>query len=226
MKLVSEQAVNAVIEMKSLSQLEALTGLNYSTFSRYRNGRDATRNLSVDNLILLTDEYVKLTGQKKFSDARTIDENEIEFFFNELPNIRLTNQYCELLNIEPLSLNEMTNARKIKRDSKITLDAYDLMIKINGRIRQMKTIYSDEFQDAIENNFVRLLNQVGKPVMHISLGIGKPINYFSQMLSRHRRRTFLITNFDLVSYENIAKAIYGDAKFVDKVKEELLKGLI
>lgn len=226
MKLVSEQAVNAVIEMKSLSQLEALTGLNYSTFSRYRNGRDATRNLSVDNLILLTDEYVKLTGQKKFSDARTIDENEIEFFFNELPNIRLTNQYCELLNIEPLSLNEMTNARKIKRDSKITLDAYDLMIKINGRIRQMKTIYSDEFLDAVENNFVRLLNQVGKPVMHISLGIGKPINYFSQMLSRHRRRTFLITNFDLVSYENIAKAIYGDAKFVDKVKEELLKGLI
>ena len=226
MKLVSEQAVNAVIEMKSLSQLEALTGLNYSTFSRYRNGRNATHNLSVDNLILLTDEYVKLTGQKKFSDARTIDENEIEFFFNELPNIRLTNQYCELLNIEPLSLSEMTNARKIKRDSKITLDAYDLMIKVNGRIRQMKTIYSDEFQDAIENNFVRLLNQVGKPVMHISLGIGKPINYFSQMLSRHRRRTFLITNFDLVSYENIAKAIYGDAKFVDKVKEELLKGLI
>lgn len=226
MKLVSEQAVNAVIEMKSLSQLEALTGLNYSTFSRYRNGRDATKNLSIENLILLTDEYVKLTGQKKFSDARTIDENEIEFFFNELPNIRLTNQYCELLNIEPLSLNEMTNARKIKRDSKITLDAYDLMIKINGRIRQMKTIYSDEFLDAVENNFVRLLNQVGKPVMHISLGIGKPINYFSQMLSRHRRRTFLITNFDLVSYENIAKAIYGDAKFVDKVKEELLKGLI
>ena len=226
MKLVSEQAVNAVIEMKSLSQLEALTGLNYSTFSRYRNGRDATKNLSIENLILLTDEYVKLTGQKKFSDARTIDENEIEFFFNELPNIRLTNQYCELLNIEPLSLNEMTNARQIKRDSKITLDAYDLMIKINGRIRQMKTIYSDEFQDTIENNFVRLLNQVGKPVMHISLGIGKPINYFSQMLSRHRRRTFLITNFDLVSYENIAKAIYGDAKFVDKVKEELLKGLI
>ena len=226
MKLVSEQAVNAVIEMKSLSQLEALTGLNYSTFSRYRNGRDATKNLSIENLILLTDEYVKLTGQKKFSDARTIDENEIEFFFNELPNIRLTNQYCELLNIEPLSLNEMTNARKIKRDSKITLDAYDLMIKINGRIRQMKTIYSDEFQDTIENNFVRLLNQVGKPVMHISLGIGKPINYFSQMLSRHRRRTFLITNFDLVSYENIAKAIYDDAKFVDKVKEELLKGLI
>lgn len=226
MKLVSEQVVNTVIEMKSLSQLEALTGLNYSTFSRYRNGRDATKNLSIENLTLLTDEYVKLTGQKKFSDARTIDENEIEFFFNELPNIRLTNQYCELLNIEPLSLNEMTNARKIKRDSKITLDAYDLMIKINGRIRQMKTIYSDEFQDAIENNFVRLLNQVGKPVMHISLGIGKPINYFSQMLSRHRRRTFLITNFDLVSYENIAKAIYGDAKFVDKVKEELLKGLI
>lgn len=226
MKLVSEQAVNAVIEMKSLSQLEALTGLNYSTFSRYRNGRDATKNLSIENLILLTDEYVKLTGQKKFSDARTIDENEIEFFFNELPNIRLTNQYCELLNIEPSSLNEMTNARKVKRDSKITLDAYDLMIKINGRIRQMKTIYSDEFLDAVENNFVRLLNQVGKPVMHISLGIGKPINYFSQMLSRHRRRTFLITNFDLVSYENIAKAIYGDAKFVDKVKEELLKGLI
>lgn len=226
MKLVSEQAVNAVIEMKSLSQLEALTGLNYSTFSRYRNGRDATKNLSIENLILLTDAYVKLTGQKKFSDARTIDEHEIEFFFNEFPNIRLTNQYCELLNIEPLSLSEMTNARKITRDSKITLDVYDLMIKINGRIRQMKTIYSDEFQDAIENNFVRLLNQVGKPVMHISLGIGKPLNYFSQMLSRHRRRTFLITNFDLVSYENIAKAIYGDAKFVDKVKEELLKGLI
>lgn len=226
MKLVSEQAVNAVIEMKSLSQLEALTGLNYSTFSRYRNGRDATKNLSIENLILLTDEYVKLTGQKKFSDARTIDENEIEFFFNELPNIRLTNQYCELLTIEPLSLNEMTNARKIKRDSKITLDAYDLMIKINGRIRQMKTIYSDEFQDAIENNFVRLLNQVGKPVMHISLGIGKPINYFSQMLSRHRRRTYLITNFDLVTYKNIAKGIYGDEKFVNKVKEELLNGLI
>ena len=226
MKLVSEQAVNAVIEMKSLSQLEALTGLNYSTFSRYRNGRDATKNLSIENLILLTDEYVKLTGQKKFSDARTIDENEIEFFFNELPNVRLTNQYCELLNIEPLSLNEMTNARKIKRDSKITLDSYDLMIKINGRIRQMKTIYSDEFQDVIENNFVRLLNQVGKPVMHISLGIGKPLNYFSQMLSRHRRRTYLITNFDLVTYENIAKGIYGDEKFVNKVKEELLNGLI
>lgn len=226
MKLVSEQAVNAVIEMKSLSQLEALTGLNYSTFSRYRNGRDATKNLSIENLILLTDEYVKLTGQKKFSDARTIDENEIEFFFSELPNVRLTNQYCELLNIEPLSLNEMTNARKIKRDSKITLDAYDLMIKINGRIRQMKTIYSDKFLDAVENNFVRLLNQVGKPVMHISLGIGKPINYFSQMLSRHRRRTYLIANFDLVTYKNIAKAIYGDVKLVDKVKEELLKGLI
>ena len=62
--------------------------------------------------------------------------------------------------------------------------------------------------------------------MHVSLSIGKPINYFSQMLSRHRRRTFLITNFDLVSYENIAKAIYGDVKFVDKVKEELLAGLI
>lgn len=226
MKLVSEQAVNAVIEMKSLSQLEALTGLNYSTFSRYRNGRNATRNLSIDNLILLTDEYIKLTGQTKFSDARTIDENEIEFFFSELPNVRLTNQYCELLNIEPLSLNEMTNARKIKRDSKITLDAYDLMIKINGRIRQMKTIYSDEFLDAVENNFVRLLKQTGKLVMHVSLSIGKPINYFSQMLSRHRRRTFLITNFDLVSYENIAKAIYGDEKFVNKVKEELLKGLI
>ena len=226
MKLVSEQAVNAVIEMKSLSQLEALTGLNYSTFSRYRNGRDATKNLSIENLILLTDEYVKLTGQKKFSDARTIDENEIEFFFNELPNIRLTNQYCELLNIEPLSLNEMTNARKIKRDSKITLDSYDLMIKINGRIRQMKTIYSDEFQDVIENNFVRLLSQAGKPAMHISFGIGKPINYFSQMLSRHRRRTFLITNFDLVTYKNIAKGIYGDEKFVNKVKEELLNGLI
>ena len=226
MKLVSEQAVNAVIEMKSLSQLEALTGLNYSTFSRYRNGRDATKNLSIENLILLTDEYVKLTGQKKFSDARTIDENEIEFFFNELPNVRLTNQYCELLNIEPLSLSEMMNARKIKRDSKITLDAYDLMIKINGRVRQMKTIYSDEFQDVIENNFVRLLSQVGKPVMHISLGIGKPINYFSQTLSRHRRRTYLITNFDLVTYKNIAKGIYGDEKFVNKVKEELLNGLI
>ena len=119
MKLVSEQAVNAVIEMKSLSQLEALTGLNYSTFSRYRNGRDATKNLSIENLILLTDEYVKLTGQKKFSDARTIDENEIEFFFNELPNIRLTNQYCELLNIEPLSLNEMTNARKLSEIVKL-----------------------------------------------------------------------------------------------------------
>ena len=226
MKLVSEQAVNAVIEMKSLSQLEALTGLNYSTFSRYRNGRDATKNLSIDNLILLTDEYVKLTGQKKFSDARTIDENEIEFFFNELPNVRLTNQYCELLNIEPLSLSEMTNARKIKRDSKITLDAYDLMIKVNGRIRQMKTIYSDEFLDAVESNFVRLLNQVGKPVMHISLGIGKPINYFSQTLSRHRRGAHLITNFNEVTYQNIAKAIYGDVKLVDKVKEELLKGLI
>jgi len=100
------------------------------------------------------------------------------------------------------------------------------MIKINGRIRQMKTIYSDEFQDTIENNFVRLLNQVGKPVMHISLGIGKPINYFSQMLSRHRRRTYLITNFDLVTYENIAKGIHGDEKFVNKVKEELLNGLI
>lgn len=205
MKLVNEQAVNAVIEMKSLSQLEALTGLNYSTFSRYRNGRDATKNLSIENLILLTDEYVKLTGQKKFSDARTIDENEIEFFFNELPNVRLTNQYCELLSIEPLSLSEMTNARKIKRDSKITLDAYALMIKINGRIRQMKTIYSDEFQDAIENNFVRLLNQVGKPVMHISFDIGKAGNYFSQLLSRHRRRTFLITNFDLVTYKTLLK---------------------
>ena len=226
MKLVSEQAVNAVIEMKSLSQLEALTGLNYSTFSRYRNGRDATRNLSVDNLILLTDEYVKLTGQKKFSDARTIDENEIEFFFNELPNVRLTNQYCELLSIEPLSLSEMTNARKIKRDSKITLDAYDLMIKINGRVRQMKTIYSDEFQDAIENNFVRLLSQAGKPATHISFSIDKAGNYFSQMLSRHRRRTYLITNFDLVTYKNIAKGIYGDEKFVNKVKEELLNGLI
>ena len=226
MKLVSEQAVNAVIEMKSLSQLEALTGLNYSTFSRYRNGRDATKNLSIENLILLTDEYVKLTGQKKFSDARTIDENEIEFFFNELTNIRLTNQYCELLSIEPLSLNEMTNARKITRDSKLTLDAYDLIIKVNGRIRQMKTIYSDEFQDTIENNFVRLLNHVGKPVMHISLGIGKPLNYFSQMLSRHRRRTHLLTNFDEVTYQNIAKGIYGDEKFVNKVKEELLNGLI
>lgn len=226
MKLVSEQAVNAVIEMKSLSQLEALTGLNYSTFSRYRNGRDATKNLSIENLALLTSVYSELTGQKKFSDARTIDENEIEFFFNELPNIRLTNQYCELLNIEPLSLDETTNARKIKRDSKITLDAYDLMIKINGRIRQMKTIYSDEFLDAVESNFVRLLNQAGKPVMHISLGIGKSINYFSQMLSRHRRRTFLITNFDLVTYKNIAKGIYGDEKFVNKVKEELLNGLI
>lgn len=226
MKLVSEQAVNAVIEMKSLSQLEALTGLNYSTFSRYRNGQDATKNLSIENLILLTDEYVKLTGQKKFSDARTIDENEIEFFFNELPNVRLTNQYCELLNIEPLSLTEMTNARKITRDSKITLDSYDLMIKINGRIRQMKTIYSDEFQDAIENNFVRLLNQVGKPVMHISFGIDKAGNYFSQLLSRHRRRAHLITNFDEVTYQNIAKAIYGDEKFVNKVKEELLNGLI
>ena len=226
MKLVSEQAVNAVIEMKSLSQLEALTGLNYSTFSRYRNGRDATKNLSIENLILLTDEYVKLTSQKKFSDARTIDENEIEFFFNELQNIRLTNQYCELLNIEPLSLNEMTSVRKITRDSKITLDTYDLIIKVNGRIRQMTTIYSDEFLDTVENNFVRLLKQTGKPVMHVSLSVGKPLNYFSQMLSRHRRRTFLITNFDLVSYENIAKAIYGDVKFVDKVKEELLAGLI
>lgn len=226
MKLVSEQAVNAVIEMKSLSQLEALTDLNYSTFSRYRNGRDATKNLSIENLILLTDEYVKLTGQKKFSDARTIDENEIEFFFNELPNIRLTNQYCELLNIEPLSLNEMTNARKIKRDSKITLDAYDLMIKINGRIRQMKTIYSDEFLDAVENNFVRLLSQAGKPAMHISFGIDKASNYFSQLLSRHRRGAHLITNFDEVTYQNISKAIYGDVKLVDKVKEELLKGLI
>lgn len=226
MKLVSEQAVNAVIEMKSLSQLEALTGLNYSTFSRYRNGRNATRNLSIDNLILLTDEYVKLTGQTKFSDARMIDKNEVEFLLNELPKTRLTNQYCELLNIEPLSLNEMTNVRKITRDSKITLNDYDLIIKVNGRIRQMKKIYSDEFLDAVENNFVRLLKQTGKPVMHVSLSIGKPINYFSQMLSRHRRRTFLITNFDLVSYENIAKAIYGNAKFVDKVKEELLKGLI
>ena len=226
MKLVSEQAVNAVIEMKSLSQLEALTGLNYSTFSRYRNGRNATKNLSIENLIRLTDEYVKLTGQKKFSDARAIDENEIEFFFNELPNVRLTNQYCELLDIEPLSLNDMTNARNITRDSKITLDAYDLIIKVNGRIRQMKTIYSDEFQDAIENNLVRLFNQTGKPVMHISLGIGKPINYFSQMLSRHRRRTHLITNFDDVTYQNIAKAIYNDETLVNKVKEELLKGLI
>lgn len=226
MKLVSEQAVNAVIEMKSLSQLGALTGLNYSTFSRYRNGRDATKKLSIENLILLTDEYVKLTGQKKFSDARTIDENEIEFFFNELPNVRLTNQYCELLNIEPLSLNEMTNARKITRDSKITLDSYDLMIKINGRIRQMKTIYSNEFQDVIENNFVRLLSQAGKPAMHISFDIGKAGNYFSQLLSRHRRGAHLITNFDEVTYQNIAKAIYGDVKLVDKVKEELLKGLI
>lgn len=226
MKLVSEQAVNAVIEMKSLSQLEALTGLNYSTFSRYRNGRNATRNLSIDNLILLTDEYIKLTGQTKFSDARMIDKNEIEFLLTELPKTRLTNQYCELLNIEPLSLNEMTNIRKVKRDTKITLDTYDLIIKVNGRIRQMKKIYSDEFLDAVEANFVRLLKQTGKPVMHVSLSIGKPINYFSQMLSRHRRRTFLITNFDLVSYENIAKAIYGDAKYVDKVKEELLAGLI
>ena len=226
MKLVSEQAVNTVIEMKSLSQLEALTGLNCSTFSRYRNGRDATKNLSIENLILLTDEYVKLTGQKKFSDARTIDENEIEFFFNELPNIRLTNQYCELLNIEPLSLTEMTNARKITRDSKITLNSYDLMIKINGRIRQMKTIYSDEFQDAIENNFVRLLSQAGKPAMHISFGIDNAGNYFSQLLSRHRRGSHLITNFDEVTYQNIAKGIYGDEKFVDKVKEELLNGLI
>lgn len=226
MKLVSEQAVNAVIEMKSLYQLEALTGLNYSTFSRYRNGRNATRNLSVDNLILLTDEYIKLTGQTKFSDARMIDKNEIEFLLTELPKTRLTNQYCELLNIEPLSLNEMTNVRKITRDSKITLNDYDLIIKVNGRIRQMKTIYSDEFQDAIENNFVCLLNQVGKPVMHISLGIGKPINYFSQMLSRHRRRTYLITNFDLVIYKNIAKGIYGDETLTNKVKEELLKGLI
>lgn len=226
MKLVSEQAVNAVIEMKSLSQLEALTGLNYSTFSRYRNGRDATKNLSIENLALLTSAYSELTGQKKFSDARTIDENEIEFFFNELPNVRLTNQYCELLNIEPLSLTEMTNARKITRDSKITLDSYDLMIKINGRIRQMKTIYSDEFQDVIENNFVRLLSQTGKPAMHISFGIDKAGNYFSQLLSRHRRGVHLITNFDEVTYQNIAKAIYGDVKLVDKVKEELLKGLI
>lgn len=226
MKLVSERAVNAVIEMKSLSQLEALTGLNYSTFSRYRNGRNATRNLSIENLIRLTDEYIKLTGQTKFNDARMIDENEIEFFFEELPSTRLTNQYCELLNIEPLSLTEMTNARKITRDSKLTLDSYDLIIKVNGRIRQMKTIYSDEFQDAIENNFVRLLNQVGKPVMHISLGIGKPINYFSQMLSRHRRRTYLITNFDLVTYKHVAKAIYGDETLTNKVKEELLTGLI
>jgi hypothetical protein len=226
MKLVSEQAVNAVIEMKSLSQLEALTGLNYSTFSRYRNGRNATKNLSIENLALLTSAYVELTGQKKFSDARAIDENEIEFFFNELPNVRLTNQYCELLDIEPLSLNDMTNARKITRDSKITLDAYDLIIKVNGRIRQMKTIYSDEFQDAIENNLVRLLNQTSKPVMHVSLGIGKPINYFSQMLSRHRRRTHLITNFDEVTYQNIEKAIYNDETLVNKVKEELLKGLI
>lgn len=226
MKLVSEQAVNAVIEMKSLSQLEALTGLNYSTFSRYRNGRNATKNLSIENLVLLTSAYIELTGQKKFSDARAIDENEIEFFFNELPNVRLTNQYCELLEIEPLSLNDMTNARKITRDSKITLDAYDLIITVNGRIRQMKTIYSDEFQDAIENNLVRLLNQTGKPVMHVSLGIGKPINYFSQMLSRHRRRTHLITNFDEVTYQNIAKAIYNDETLVNKVKEELLNGLI
>lgn len=90
----------------------------------------------------------------------------------------------------------------------------------------MKKIYSDEFLDAVEANFVRLLKQTGKPVMHVSLSIGKPINYFSQMLSRHRRRTYLITNFDLVTYQNIAKAIYCDAKFADKVKEELLKGLI
>ena len=214
MKTVSLEAAHNVINSKSLSQVGSLLKLDPSTISNYRKGRSLENNLSLENLIKLT-EHFKFNNSKELKD-------EIKYFKeNYLKERPLLNKRSILFNIGNLTNNEVIKASKIVNKETYTLTDYQLILKINQFVKAVQSVN----QDKLLENFEEIIHSTGKTMMKLSLDGGRPNNYISSIIHRHKIGKVFLSDLSENSYKQLSEIFYPKEDTTNKLKEELLKGL-
>lgn len=221
MKTVSLEAAHNVINSKSLSQVGSLLKLDPSTISNYRKGRSLENNLSLENLIKLT-EHFKFNNSKELKDEIEISEDEIKYFKeNYLKERTLLNKRSILFNIGNLTNNEVIKASKIVNKETYTLTDYQLILKINQFVKAIQSVN----QDKLLENFEEIIHSTGKTMMKLSLDGGRPNNYISSIIHRHKIGKVFLSDLSENSYKQLSEIFYPKEDTTNKLKEELLKGL-
>lgn len=221
MKTVSIEAAHDVINNKSLSQVGFLLKLDPSTISNYRKGRPLENNLSLENLIKLTDNF-KFNNNRKLKDEIEISEDEIKYFkANYFKERSFLNKRSILFKIGHLTNNEVIKAAKIVNKETYTLTDYQLILKVNHFIRTIKSVD----QDKLLENFEKLIHSTGKSMMKLSLDVGRPINYISSIIHRHKIGKVFLSDLSENSYKQLSEIFYPNETTTDKLKDELLNGL-
>lgn len=221
MKTVSLEASHAVINNKSLSQVGTLLKLDPSTISNYRKGRSLENNLSLENLIKLTEDF-KFNHNKELKDEIEVSEDEIKYFKeNYLKERPILNKRSILFNIGNLTNNEVIKASKIVNKETYTLTDYQLILKINKFVKAVQSVN----QDKLLENFENIIHSTGKSMMKLSLDCGRPNNYISSIIHRHKIGKVFLSDLSENSYKQLSEIFYPKEDTTNKLKEELLKGL-